>query len=141
MQYISRAAPAERSAQQKPLQQQVHSSGTHGQAIGARTQTIIGKNALAATKRRTRRLTISSGLLIRKRPQPKRVPSMKNARFAATRRRQLRFRLPAPQQNRPILRKPTRAPAQKARKPATTTILCCGSHCSLSAAALARRLP
>ena len=59
MQYISRAAPAERSAQQKPLQQQVHSSGTHGQAIGARTQTIIGKNALAATKRRTRRLTIT----------------------------------------------------------------------------------
>ena len=31
----------------------------HGQAIGARTQTIIGKNALAVTKRRTRRLTIT----------------------------------------------------------------------------------
>ncbi len=62
MQYISRAAPAERSAQQKPLQQQVHSSGTHGQAIGARTQTIIGKNALAVTKRRTRRLTITAAI-------------------------------------------------------------------------------
>ena len=97
--------------------------GTHGQVFGARKQTIIGKNALAATKRKTRRLTISSGLLTGKRPQPKRVPSMKNARFAATIRRQLRFRLPAPQQNRPILRRPTRAPAQKARKPATTTIL------------------
>ena len=47
----------------------------------------------------------SSGLLIRKRPQPKRAPSMRSARFAATRRRQLRFWLPAPQQNRPILRK------------------------------------
>ena len=44
------------------------------------------------------------------------------ARFAATRRRQLRFRLPASQQNRPILRKPTRTPAQKARKPVTTAI-------------------
>ncbi len=36
--------------------------GTHGQAIGARTQTIIGKNALAATKRRTRRLTITAAI-------------------------------------------------------------------------------
>ena len=50
------------------------------------------------------------------------VPGMRSARFAATRRRQLRFRLPAPQQNRPILRKPTRTPAQKARKPVTTAI-------------------
>ncbi len=48
--------------------------------------------------------------------------SMRSARFAATRRRQLRFRLPASQQNRPILRKPTRTPAQKARKPVTTAI-------------------
>ena len=80
-----------------------------------------GMSALAEI-RPIRRHTISSGLLTRKRPQRKRAPSMRSARFAATRRRQLRFRLPAPQQNRPILRKPTRAPAQKARKPVTTAI-------------------
>jgi len=68
-------------------------------------------------------------LLTRKRPQRKRAPSMRSAGFAATRRRQLRFRLPEHRLSR------ASRPIRILRRPVTTAIWSFGSHCCLSAAA------
>ena len=98
-------------------------------ASGSTMPTTTGMNALAEI-RPIRRSTTSSGLLTRKRPQRKMAPSMKNARFAAARRRQLRFQLPEHRLSR------ASRLIRILRRPVTTAICSSGSHCCLSAAVL-----
>ena len=64
-------------------------------ATAASGRTMLRTTGMSAPAeiRPIRRRTTSSGLLTRKRPQHKRAPSMRSARFAATRRQQLRLRL------------------------------------------------
>ena len=100
-------------------------------------QIITGMSATVEI-RRMKQHTASSGLLTRKLPQPKRVPSMKNARPAVTNARQLKFL----QQEQRLLRQTQQSlmtqqspeipmAAKNLRRPEITAIYSFGLHCCL----------